>query len=149
MKKLVILSVVAVLVIGAILAFVQVRQGEESLTDSHQTAIAQVFESNEPVNDEDIDTESTSRELETKTLDSSKIDLEELQQENTESPEIPETSDDQDIDMVYLPQERNITDYDGDGVLDWVRVEADGLRYVYINKGTNDNPIFEGGILIE
>ena len=73
-----------------------------------------------------------------------------LQKENTDSASMPKLSeDDEEMDIVYLPQEKNIIDYDGDGLLDWVKVEADGLRYVYINKGTNENPIFEEGMLIE
>ena len=42
-----------------------------------------------------------------------------------------------------------LTDYNGDGIEDMVRTERDGQTYVFINIGTNQTPIYEGGVLIE
>jgi len=42
----------------------------------------------------------------------------------------------------YLKQ-----DYNHDGVLDLIRKEVDNKNYVYINTNTNENPIYEPGIL--
>jgi len=161
MKKFVVLSIIIVLVIAAVLALIQIREPNDvsakaieevmpasKASDLQETEPTRVFESNEPVNN-GVSVESEQEDVETNVIDGQDIDLEELQKENQEAPKDSETTVDEDMDMVYLPEERNITDYDGDGVLDWVKVEADGLRYVYINKGTNNNPIFEEGILIE
>jgi hypothetical protein len=50
------------------------------------------------------------------------------------------------VDEIRAPVPHKFIDYDGDGLLDLVRKEADGKLYVYINKGSNENPVYREGI---
>jgi len=50
------------------------------------------------------------------------------------------------VDDIRMPIPHKFIDYDGDGLLDLVRKEADGKVYVYINKGSNENPVYREGI---
>lgn len=53
------------------------------------------------------------------------------------------------IDDVILPVPYAYYDYNDDGNLDLVRQEGDGKYYVYYNKGTSENKLYEEGTFID
>lgn len=53
------------------------------------------------------------------------------------------------IDKIVYPTPQEYVDYNDDGLLDLVRIEVDGIAYVYLNSGTNENPIYTKAIKYE
>jgi len=53
------------------------------------------------------------------------------------------------VDELVMPVPFEYSDYDNDGNLDLIRKERDGKIYVYLNKNTNDKPVYREGQLYE
>lgn len=66
---------------------------------------------------------------------------------NEDSIPNPQTNSITIIDPDKEPIPYLYTDYNKDGVLDVIRKEADNKIYVYINKATNQAPVYEPGVL--
>ncbi len=53
------------------------------------------------------------------------------------------------VDKDVMPVEQENYDYDKDGNIDLIRKEVDGNWYVYINKATNQSPVYREGVKLQ